>query len=93
MAEKYNGIERYIFADAYNFFLKFKDMQNNDYNWEMCIGEAKLLYFKYKNHPLARGVIASTVNQIEHVVIGKPLDGLTHQQWEDALSIAHKMGW
>ena len=93
MAEKYNGIERYIFADAYSFFLKFKDMDNTDYNWDLCVKEGNLLYFKYRNHPLARGVISSAIMQLEHIVGNKTIDGLTHEQWEDALSIAHKMGW
>lgn len=93
MAEKYNGIERYIFADAYNFFLKFKDMQNNDYNWNVCIQDANMIYFKYKNHPLARAIISSTINQLEHIITGGELEGLRHEQWEQKLDIAHKMGW
>ena len=27
---KYNGIEKYIFSDLYLFFLKYKDIPNDD---------------------------------------------------------------
>ena len=92
MAVKYEGIERYIFADVYNFYLKFKDMENTDANWEKCISESKLLAFKYKNHPLATSMLASTTIQIEHSVNGRLLKGKSHDEWEQLLIASHKIG-
>jgi hypothetical protein len=90
---KYEGIERYIFADMYNFFLKYKDMPNTDYYWEQCIGDSKILMFKYKNHPLAREIMSATIFQIEHTVKGTIIDNYTREEWEEKLKVAHKIGW
>ena len=92
MASKYNGIERYVFADVYNFFLKYKDMNNTDSNWEKCIAEGNLLAFKYKNHPLATSMISSTIVQIEHIVNGRLLRGNSHKEWEELLIASHIIG-
>ena len=93
MAEKYDGIERYIFADAYNFFLKYKDVPNDEFYWEKIIADAKMLSFKYKDHPMLRGILGDVMNQLEHVINDKPLNKLTHEEWEKKLSLAHKIGW
>jgi hypothetical protein len=82
MAERYDGIERQMFSDAYLFFLKYKDMRNEDYYWECCIQDARILCFKYKNHQLIRDLLSATINQLEHKVSGKLMNGLTHEQWE-----------
>ena len=86
MTKKYNGIEKYIFADCYNFLLKYIDMQNTDYYWEKCIEDAKILLFKYHNHNLCRSMVDSTLMQIECVVKGINIEGLSSEQW-NALSI------
>ena len=39
---KYAGIERVIFSDLYNFFLKFKDIPDEKYYWDVLNGDAKL---------------------------------------------------
>ena len=88
MAEKYTGIEKYMFSDAYNFFLKYKDMQNTDYYWELCIKDARTLYFKYADHPLIRGLVSSTMQQLSHKVNNTVLCGLTPDQWEEKLKVA-----
>lgn len=93
MAIKYNGIEKYIFADVYNLFLKYKDVPNEDYYFECLMKDAQTLNFKYKNHPLSKSLIISTINQLEHVITGTPINGLTHEQIEEDLKIAHKIGW
>lgn len=93
MAEKYDGIERYIFADLYNFFLKYKDMPNTDYYWQICLDDAKVLRFKYMEHPVVTGMIAQVITQIEHKVTGRTLSNLSHEQWEEKLKLAKKMGW
>lgn len=88
MAAKYTGIEKYMFSDIYNFFLKYKDIPNEEYYWEICIKDANGLRFKYKDHPLARGMINLTMSQLEHKICNKPLDGLSHDEWEENLAIA-----
>ena len=93
MGAPYAGIEKYIFADVYNFFLKYKDIPNEDYYWECCVNDAKILCFKYKEHRLARSMITSVLEQLEHKVGNKPYKGLSHEQWEENLNIAHKVGW
>ena len=91
--QPYNGIERYIFADTYNLFLKYKDVDNNDFNWDMCIKDAEKLNLKYKNHPLARRVIDATMAQLEHIICSKQSNGLSRDDWEKVLEASHKMGW
>lgn len=93
MAVKYNGIERYIFADIYNFFLKYKDVPNEEYYWECLMQESRIISFKYREHPMVRSLLVATIVQLEHVISGKPIEGRTHEQWEERLDIAHKMGW
>lgn len=90
MAAKYEGIEKNIFSDVYLFFLKYKDMSNTDICWEVCLQDAKMLNFKYKDHPLARTMVSATLSQLEHIVNHKPLNGLTHDEWEKALEVAKK---
>ena len=91
--ERYDGIERYIFADVYNLFLKYKNMTNDEYHWECVNDDAKALYQKYKNHRLAREMIVATLTQLEHKLTGRVRDGLTHEQWEEKLKESHKIGW
>ena len=93
MAEKYCGIEKYIFADVYNLFLKYKDIPNEDYYWECLIKDADAIYAKYKSHPLVRSMVVATMTQLEHKISGRLKDGLNHAQWEEKLSHAHKIGW
>ena len=93
MSAPYYGIEKYIFADVYNFFLKYKDMPNEDYYWEKCIGDAKLISFKYKEHRLARSMVNSIIEQLEHKICDKTYKGLLHEQWEKNLESVHKLGW
>lgn len=90
---KYTGIERYIFSDVYNFFLKYKDIPNEDYYWEKCLEDAQMIYFKYKNNPFARALVINTINQLEAKITGVMQDGFTYEQWETQLKSARKMGW
>lgn len=85
---KYNGIEKYIFSDMYLFFLKYKDIPNDEYYWNACLEDAKMLMFKWKNHPFAQGMLSQTLNQLEHVVSGRPLNELSREQWEETLVVA-----
>jgi hypothetical protein len=90
--EKYNGIERYIFADVYSLYLKYNTMPNTDASWEAFVSEGNKLVDKYKKHPLVRSMVLNIMTQLEHQVGGKALCGLTHDQWETILKDQHKMG-
>ena len=93
MGATYSGIEKYIFADVYNFFLKYKDIPNEDYYWECCVNDAKTLCFKYKDHRLVKSMVSSVLEQREHKAGNKSYKNLSHEQWEENLSDAHKIGW
>jgi neutral trehalase len=90
--EKYNGIERYIFADVYSLYLKYNTMENTDKAWETFIADGNKLLDKYQKHPLARVMVQAVVSQLEHQVGQKALYGLNHEQWEEVLAEQHKMG-
>ena len=85
MAEKYTGVEKYIFSDIYNFFLKYANVPNQDYYWEHCIADAKILCFKYKNYPLAKRMITDVLEHLEFRICGRVLDHKTYQEWEEYL--------
>ena len=94
MTVKYEGIERYIFADLYNFYLAYKDMKDTDENWENCLKKADTLNKKYKSHPLARTVITEIINLLDSEIHHKPLKSrngieLTHENWEKLLLDSH----
>jgi hypothetical protein len=84
LAEKYLGVEKYIFADVYNFFLKYKDIPDNDYYWQCCVNEAKQISMKYKNYPLAMNMINNVLEQLEFKRSSKNiiLGGNTYKEWE-----------
>lgn len=82
MAPKYLGIEKHIFSDTYTLFLKYKDIPDDQYYWEKCTEESRLLSFKYHNHPLATEMIISVLNQLEHRVRRDTRKGKTYEEWE-----------
>ena len=85
MAEKYNGIEKFIFSDIYILFLKYKDMENTDINWNNCINETESLNKKYKYHPLCVSMTLSITDQLSHIVGHSKLLGFSREQWEKAI--------
>lgn len=86
MTNKYLGVEKYIFSDAYNLFLKYKDIDpNNDYYWECCVADAKLLTFKYHDYPFARELVLSVLGQLEFKLCNKTLSNKTYEEWEHTL--------
>lgn len=92
--EKYNGIERYIFADLYNFYLTYRCMPDLDMSWEACLAKADALNKKYKNHPLARAILTEIINLLDAEIHHKPIRSkngieLTHDNWEKLLSDSH----
>lgn len=88
----YNGIEKYMFSDAYNIYTKYVNMQIGDDNWGKCLEEINIYNFKYKNHPMARQLSMAVLNQLEHVVNKEPINGLSREQWEENLALAHRIG-
>ena len=94
MANVYDGIERYIFADLYTFYLKYKNMVNSDANWENCINNAEELRNKYKDYPLCRTLLSEILNLLECELHKKPIIskngiGLLHEDWEKLLKDSH----
>lgn len=91
---KYTGIERVIFSDLYNFFLKFKDIPDEKYYWDVLNGDANILKFKFKDHPFASKMIDLTVEQLTHIIKKTEITDtrgrktLTHEQWEKELEVA-----
>lgn len=92
MAEVYKGIEKYIFSDTYNFFLRHRNIGQTEREWDVCITEANLLYHKYNNHPLVRDIITSIITQLEHKSLGESYGGYTYNQWEKILEKSHMVG-
>lgn len=93
MADKYNGIEKYMFSDAYTLFLKFKGMPDLQENWTLCTDEAAMYTKKYANHPLAVSLIMSVLEYLQLKICDNNIKGLTYEQWEEILKNSHKMGW
>lgn len=85
MAVKYNGIEKYIWSDTYNFFLKHHNDSNTDESWNSLLEDARELSEKYNDHPLLRKILVQTIIQIESKVGGRYLDGKSYRQWEQEL--------
>ncbi|MBO5388711.1 MAG: hypothetical protein J6A59_11325 [Lachnospiraceae bacterium] len=82
MAVKYNGIEKYIWSDTYNFFLKHHNDSNTDESWNELLEDARQLTIKYHDHPLLRKILAQTIMQIESKVGGRYIEGKSYRQWE-----------
>lgn len=85
MAEKYIGIEKFIFADTYNLFLKYKDIPDEAYYWEKCIEDSKALQFKYHNHPLATSLTVAVLDQLEHKICKRNRKDRSYIEWESII--------
>lgn len=91
---KYEGIEKFIFSDMYNFFLKYRAIPDEQYYWDCCAKDMEMLRFKYRGHPFAEMILDSTYSQLRHMVKNIPSSSLengaqmTHEQWEAYLSTA-----
>lgn len=82
---KYTGIEKYIFSDVYNFFLKYRFTENNSYTWEHLMADAKILAFKYHDYALAQDLITATVAQLEFIICGTKIKQKTYEEWEQTI--------
>ena len=85
MAEKYNGIERKLFADVYNFFLRYKDMPNEESTFDVIAKESSELAKTFCNHPFAIAMITATVTQLEHKIVGSETKGHSYVKWEEII--------
>lgn len=94
VAEKYLGIERYMFSDTYNLFLKYRDIKEYDENaWQMLADDANKLYDKYKNHPMARNLISATLENLEFKQCKRVIEGKTYKDYEVELKDVNSIGF
>ncbi len=91
MALVYTGVEKYIFRDTYNLFIKYQDMQDDDYYWQCCINDARILAFKYHEYPFAKQMIITIMEQLQLKVKGTKVDGRTYNEWEGVLGDYSKL--
>lgn len=85
MADKYLGIERNMFAEAYSLFLKYKDMRDDDDAWTMFINDQDAMLSKWEGHPLMRALLEAVCMQIKHRVQNTQLKGYTPEQWDNII--------
>lgn len=94
MAEKYSGVEKYIFADTYNLFIKYKDIhRKDDKAWERLISDATKIYHKYNNHPLVRHMVSAVIENIEFKSCERVIDGKTYCDYEKELKDVKNIGF
>ena len=79
---KYTGVEKYIFSDVYNFFLKYRFTENNSETWECLLADAKVLAFKYHDYAFAQDLIKDTVGHLEFIICGTKIKQRTYNEWE-----------
>lgn len=91
MTEVYSGIERFMFADAYNLFLKYRDMKDIDSEWEQLTVDISNLTMKYNQHRLIMCLTMAVAEQLTHKIENAPINGLSHEQWETVLKDSHYM--
>lgn len=82
---KYTGVERFIFADVYNLFLKYQDMKDFGDYWQTLENDVKMLKFKYHNYPLAVNMLDEMYKHIKFKVKGTRLNGANYFEWEEKL--------
>lgn len=85
MAAKYTGVEKYIFADVYTLFLKYVNIPDEDYYWQSCLQDAKMICFKYKDYPLAKRMVTNVLEQLEFKVCNRAIDDMTYKEWDTYL--------
>ena len=69
----YQGIEKFIFADVYNLFLKYKDIPDEVYYWDKLREDCNLLMFKYGENQFVSDMLAITITQINRRVSNREL--------------------
>ena len=66
MSSNYIGMERFIFAEAYNLFLKYKDMDNTDYCWNELFKEQESFVERYHGNVMARDMMYCITSQMKY---------------------------
>lgn len=80
---KFNGIEKYVFADVYVFFTKYVDGDGSDTYWKNCVEEGRKLCKKYQDFKLCVDMIVATLSDLEFKISGnKDKTGRTYKDWE-----------
>lgn len=70
MAGKYEGIEKYIFADMYNALTTYITGDGSDVYWEYAVGRIRGLVEQYESHPLAIALGNAVLNELEFKMSG-----------------------
>ena len=81
--KQYNGIEKSIFSKTYTLFLKYKDMSDTDENWNEFLQESKELVELFNYHKLARNMVSSVIEQVEHRVTQTQIKGKYSNEWNN----------
>lgn len=67
LKSNYQGYERYIFADAYNLFLKYRYKVFTNETWTNFVEDAESISKKYRECKLAVDIIMAVLNHIEMI--------------------------
>lgn len=86
MAIQYNGVERGIYVDTYNFLLKYINSTKETMNWENAVKDVKEINEKYRYHPMCTQMVALCLNQLEYKFGGRKLADKTYEQWEEEIN-------
>lgn len=87
MSDKYMGFERNIFSDAYNIFLKYRDLDKSDDRlWEELYNDYTVYMRKYYNYPLAAHVILGVFEGLECKSGAVNAYGHSYNEWNNAIT-------
>lgn len=90
---KYLGFERSMWADSYNFFLKYLNIDANDTKmWEELYKDYGDICKKYANHPMIRKLLISVVDDLECRCGTTLIEGKTYKEWEDNIQKSQEIG-
>lgn len=85
MARVYDGFERGMWADSYNFFLKYRDIPDNEYYWGLAVRDCTELCNKYHGHPVMVNIMNQTMLLLESKITNRPIGDFTYNQWNNVL--------
>lgn len=91
-SEKYNGFEKYLFTDTYNYLLKYKSIRITDGVRQNVLEnlerDCKSLQFKYKDNPYAFMLVAATFEHLYNGIVYGMEGGICLADWEEKLQVA-----
>jgi len=81
---KFDGIEKYIFADAYVLLTKYIDGDGrSDQFWGSCVNDARELNKKYRGNKLCLDLVLAVMDDIEYKFNGSiDKTGRVYKDWE-----------